>query len=52
VKVQGYYTKEYGNELKFSFDTDQTFLAGTLVDLSKIVAKYGDNYGTKKLRTT
>jgi hypothetical protein len=52
VRVQGYYTKEYGNELKFGFDTDQTFLAGTLNDLSKIAAKYGDSYGVKKLRTT
>jgi hypothetical protein len=52
VSVDGYYSKEPGNELKFHFDTDQTFLDKTLQDLSKIVEKYGDNFGKKELRGT
>jgi hypothetical protein len=45
--IQGYYSKYEENELKFQFDTDQTFIAETLRELSKIVDKYGDNYGNK-----
>lgn len=45
VSVEGYFSNEPGNELKFYFETDQTFMTTTLQDLSKIVEKYGDNYG-------
>ncbi len=48
VSVTGYFSKVPGNELKFDFDTDQTFLGETIHDLSKIVEKYGDSFGRKE----
>ena len=51
VSVDGYFSKEPGNKLEFHFDTDQTFLGKTLQELSKIVEKYGDNFGKKLLHT-
>jgi hypothetical protein len=50
--IQGNYSKEPGNELKFCFETDQTFIEKSVKELATIVAKYGDNYGNKRLRTT
>jgi hypothetical protein len=52
VNVQGEYEKGAGNELHFSFETDQTSILQTLADLSKIAEKYGDQYGRKAQRTT
>jgi hypothetical protein len=50
--IQGNYSKESGNELKFCFETDQTFIEKSVTELATIVAKYGDNFGNKRLRTT
>ncbi|NTS44001.1 hypothetical protein HRG84_24190 [Flavisolibacter sp. BT320] len=52
ISVQGFYSNEYGNELKFSFETDQTYIKQLISDLANIVDKYGDNYGKKQIRTT
>jgi hypothetical protein len=36
-----------GNELRFEFATDQTYLQTTIAALNKIVAKYGGMEGIK-----
>ena len=47
VLIRGSFSKEPGNELKYYFETDQTFILKTLNDLSKIASKYGNELGVK-----
>lgn len=47
VLISGLFSKEPGNELKFYFETDQTFIQKTLSELSKIASKYGGKLGVK-----
>ncbi len=47
VIFKGYFSEqnEWANELRFEFESDQTFIQSTLVELEQIVLKYGDAKG-------
>ncbi|RVU00180.1 hypothetical protein EOD41_14565 [Mucilaginibacter limnophilus] len=50
VKVNGEFEKhdEFRNVLQFEFETDQSYISSTLLQLKRIVEKYGDNKGVIK----
>lgn len=47
VKGSFYDQTQFGNELRFEFNTDQSYIASTLIELKSLVEKYGDMKGIK-----
>ena len=50
VIVKGKFSEQsqFANELKFEYESDQSYLGLTLEELKQIVLKYGDMTGVKK----
>ena len=44
VTISGIF-QDADNQLKFEFDSDETFMSNTLIELERLVKKYGDMKG-------
>ncbi len=53
INISGIYIESHHleNQLKFEFESDQSFIAKSLLDLESIILKYGDMSGVKRHTT-